>query len=194
MKVEFIGKSFELNDHIKAFVEHKLGRIKRLIKDFEENELEVVITLTSERSKQRDAHTNKVSLYRVDIDIYIKTLPNGTIHAWEEDKDVYAAIDKVIDEVERQVLKLKQRRLEYRRKARQASNELEVYPLEEEKIHIIVEDLKLDKPLSKEDAVIELEENHLTFMPFIDIESGKLCIVYRKRNNHFGIIETNCKP
>lgn len=194
MKVEFIGKSFELNDHIKAFVEHKLGRIKRLIKDFEENELEVVITLSSERSKQRDAHTNKVSLYRVDIDMYIKTLPNGNIHAWEEDKDVYAAIDKVIDEVERQILKLKQRRLEYRRKARQESNELEVYPLEEEKRHIIVEDLNIDKPLSKEDAVIELEENHLTFMPFIDIDSGKLCIVYRKRNNHFGIIETNCKP
>ena len=47
--------------------------------------------------------------------------------------------------------------------------------------------------MSVEDACIELEENGAFFLPFIDIETGKLRILYRKKGGNFGVINTDCK-
>lgn len=192
MQIEFIGKHLEVTDQIKSFVESKLTRFKRLLKETGEDQTEVVITLSSSRAKPAEKNANKTSMFRVDIDIYLKSSGGGTVHAWEEDKDLYAAIDKVMDEVERQLLKLKERRLEYRRKSRETQEE---HIIEEEEVKplIVEEEFVMDKPMSIEDAILELTENHMVFMPFFDIESSKIKIVYRKRGNQFGVIDLNCK-
>ncbi len=193
MQIEFIGKHLEVTEQIKSFAESKLNRFKRLLKETGEDQTEVVITLTSSRAKPAEKNANKTSMFRVDIDIYLKSSGGGTVHAWEEDRDLYAAIDKVMDEVERQLLKLKERRLEHRRKSRETIEEQNIEHEEEIKPFIVEEEFVMDKPMSVEDAILELVENHMVFMPFFDIETSKIKIVYRKRGNQFGVIDLNCK-
>lgn len=193
MQIEFISKHLEITEHIKSFVESKFGRFKRLLKESGEDQTEVVVTMTSSRAKPSAQGINKTSVFRVDVDIYLKSSGGGTVHAWEEDKDLYSAIDKVIDEVERQLLKLKERRLEYRRKNQEILPEKSIEEEEEIKPTIIEEELVLDKPMNIEEAIMELLENNMVFLPFLDIESSKIKIAYRKRGKQFGVIDLNCK-
>ena len=198
MDVEFIGKSIEWTDSMKAFVEGKLERFTRFLKEAEEDQVEVVVTLSTSRAKQKDfAGDSRPTLYRVDVDIYLKTWGGGALHAWDEDIDPFSALDRVMDEIERQLIKLKQRRHELRRKGHKIKEEIlkeEILPHEErEKPLIIEEELVIEKPMSVEDAIFELQSSGIYFLPFVDIDTGTLKIAYRKRGGNFGVINTKCK-
>lgn len=200
MNVEFIGKAVEWTDAMKSFVESKLERFSRLLKEAEEDQVEVVVTLSTSRAKHKDyAGESRPTVFRVDLDIYLKTSGGGVIHAWEEDVDVFSALDKVLDEVERQLIKLKQRRLEQRRIGYKIKEELissitaPSREIEREGPTIVEEELVIDKPMSVEDAIFELQESGVFFLPFVDAKTGELKIAYRKRSGSFGIINTKCK-
>jgi len=198
MNVEFVGKAIQWTDAMKSFVEGKLERFSRLLKEAEEDQVEVVVTLSTSRAKQKDyAGESRPTVYRVDLDLYLKTWGGGVIHAWEEDIDVFSALDKVLDEAERQIIKLKQRRLEQRRRGAKIKEEVinaMIAPSEErEKPQIIEEELVIEKPMSEEDAILELQESGVYFLPFIDAKTGELKIAYRKRGGSFGILNTKCK-
>jgi len=198
MNVEFVGKAIQWTDAMKSFVEGKLERFSRLLKEAEEDQVEVVVTLSTSRAKQKDyAGESRPTVYRVDLDLYLKTWGGGVIHAWEEDIDVFSALDKVLDEAERQIIKLKQRRLEYRRRGAKIKEEVIsaiIAPLEEkERPTVIEEELVIEKPMSEEDAILEIQESGVYFLPFIDAKTGELKIAYRKRGGSFGILNTKCR-
>ncbi len=198
MNIEYRGVDIEITDAMKSYIENKLRRFDRYLKEAGEDQVEVVITVSSVRSRHKDfAGDSKTTIYRVDLDIYLKNLPNGAIHAWEEDVDVFSALDMVLDEVERQLIKLKQRRLVLRRKGAKLKEQMHspqpLPPEEREKPLVVEEELVVDKPMSVEDAMLELEESGAFFMPFVDIGTGKLRIIYRKKGGNFGIINTECK-
>ncbi|WP_029551790.1 ribosome hibernation-promoting factor, HPF/YfiA family [Thermocrinis jamiesonii] len=198
MNIEFVGKAVQWTDAMKSFVESKLERFSRLLKEAEEDQVEVVVTLSASRAKHKEyAGESRPTVYRVDLDLYLKTWGGGVIHAWEEDIDVFSALDKVLDEAERQIIKLKQRRLEQRRRGAKIKEEVinaMIAPSEErEKPQIIEEELVIEKPMSEEDAILELQESGVYFLPFIDAKTGELKIAYRKRGGSFGILNTKCK-
>jgi putative sigma-54 modulation protein len=198
MNLEFIGKGIEWTDAMKGFVEGKLERLSRFLKEAEEDQVEVVVTLSTTRAKQKDfAGDSRPTLYRVDIDMYLKTWGGGSVHAWEEDVDVFSALDRVMDEVERQIIKLKQRRQEIRRRGARLKEEIltaELMPSEERELPpIIEEELVVEKPISLEDAIFELKDTGVYFLPFVDVETGTLKILYRKRGGNLGVINTKCK-
>ncbi len=198
MNIEFIGKGITWTDAMKSFVESKLERFTRFLKEAEEDQVEIVVTISSSRAKQKDVPTDsRPTYYRVDIDIYLKTWGGGTVHAWDEDIDAFSALDKVLDEVERQIIKLKQRRLELRRigaKEKEKQHMAQVFPTEERERPLVVEEeLILEKPMSLEDALLELQTSGIYFLPFLDANTGTLRIIYRKRGGNFGVINTKCK-
>ncbi|SHK29903.1 ribosome hibernation-promoting factor, HPF/YfiA family [Thermocrinis minervae] len=198
MNIEFVGKSVEWTEAMKSFVEGKLQKFSRLLKEADEDQVEVVVTLSTSRAKQKDfAGESRPTIYRVDIDMYLKTWGGGALHAWEEDTDVFSALDKVLDELERQIIKLKQRRHEAKRRGAKIKEEMhmaEVLPSEERERPLVVEEeLIVEKPMSVEDAILELNTTGAYFMPFVDSKTGTLKIIYRKRGGNFGVINTKCK-
>ena len=198
MNIEFRGKDIEFTEAMKSFIEGKLSRFNRYLKEAGEDQIETIVTLSSVRSKHKDfAGESHPTMYRVDLDIYLKTVGGGAIHAWEEDPDVFTALDKVLDEVERQLIKLKQRRLELRRKSAKIKEEMHtpqpLPPEERERPLIVEEELSIEKPMSVEDAIMELKESGAFFIPFVDMETGELRIAYRKKGGNYGIINTKCK-
>jgi len=185
MKFNFVGQDVEITDAIKSYIQKKFQRLERLFKGLISEEIEVHIAIKKERAE-----------YRIEVDIYIQQ-KGEKIHVWDSDPDLYAAVDKVIDELEKKLVKDKEKIKSERREARKEKMQLKT-PTEniepvKERPKVEEEELVVDKPLDIEDAILEMEENHLHFLPFIDIRNNELCILYKKKAGNYGVIRTGCK-
>jgi len=185
MKFNFVGQDVEVTDAIKSYVEKKFSRLERLFKGLLPEEIEVHVAIKKERAE-----------YRVEVDIFVGQ-KGEKIHVWDADPDLYAAIDKVIDEIEKNLVKEKEKIKAERREARKEKMQMkvapEIVPEVQERPKVEEEKLVVDKPMDVEDAIFELEEQHLHFLPFIDIRTGELCILYKKKAGNYGVIRTGCK-
>ena len=105
-------------------------------------------------------------------------------------EDLYAAIDEVIDKLERQVRKSKEK-LNHK-KQRKIIEDFE-YELEDDFIEdeVIVKRKKLDlKPMDEEEAILEMELLGHNFFVYKDSNLDEICIIYKRKNGNYGLIET----
>lgn len=172
MKIKITGKELKITEAINDYVEKKLDRIDKYF-----DEAEADVTLRTEKNAQIAE---------------ICVIANGEkFRAVTEDKDLYASIDKDIDILEGQIRKAKTKKEKMMREGslkdinQNISNEHE----------IVNEILKYGyyeiKPLAQEDAILKLQERPThNFLPFIDIETGKVCVIYKlKDGKNYGIVE-----
>jgi len=184
MKVDYVGKNIQVTDFIRDYTEHKLERLKPYLKeiDIEEDSVNIRVTYSFEKHRHRN---------RIDIDIYFNSPGGGVIHAWEESNDLYSAIDFVIDEVERQIVRLKARRKEEKRRLAKLQEKERRESIKEESIQrakIVFEPMPLEKPMSVEDAMYLLEETGAFFFPFRNSETGEINVLYRRKAGNYGLI------
>ena len=172
MEIKVLGKEIKVTEAIKDYVERKLDRVDKY---FENSSAEV--TIRAEKNEQ--------------IAEVLVTANGEKYRAEAEEKDLYAYIDKVIDILEGQIRKTKTKKEKMMREGslkdinQNISNEHE----------IVNEILKYGyyeiKPLAQEDAILKLQERPThNFLPFIDIETGKVCVIYKlKDGKNYGIVE-----
>lgn len=173
MNIKVTGKDLEVTDAIKAYVEKK---VERLVKYFDD-EFDVVATVKSEK-------TEKVAEIRVSVkgDLYKAV----TAH-----KDLYAAIDKDIDILEGQIRKFKTKKEKMLRDASSmAKEEMQTKTIEIED-EVIKELYYSIRPMGIDDAKLKLQEKpNDKFLAFINIETGKVNVIYRlKDNKNYGLVE-----
>lgn len=163
-------------DNTKSIKEYIESKLDKLDKYFSENDYEASV-LTKKEGR----------LQKIEVTIPTKsfTLRNEAI-----DEDLYAAVDNVIDKLERQIRKNKEK-INNRNNRRviddfDALLEDEFY--EEEKV---VKRKKLElKPIDEEGAIIEMEMLGHNFYVFRDSDTDKICVLYKRKNGNYGIIET----
>lgn len=172
MEIKVLGKEIKVTEAIQDYVERKLDRVDKY---FENSSAEV--TIRAEKNEQ--------------IAEVLVTANGEKYRAEAEEKDLYASIDKVIDILEGQIRKTKTKKEKMMREGslkdinQNISNEHE----------IVNEILKYGyyeiKPLAQEDAILKLQERPThNFLPFIDIETGKVCVIYKlKDGKNYGIVE-----
>ena len=171
MKLDITGIHIEVTDAINDYVERKLGRVDKY---FEEAQAEV--TLKVQKNEQT-------------AEIYV-TANGEKYRAVTEDKDLYAAIDKDIDILEGQIRKTKTKKEKMMREA--SIKALEVEKEEPEIVNEIVKTSYYEiKPISPEDAVLELQEKPThTFLTFINVETGKVNVIHKlKDGKNYGLVE-----
>ena len=174
MKIKITGKELKITEAINDYVEKKLDRIDKYFENAEAD-----VTLRTEKNEQIAE---------------ICVLAGGEKYrAVTEDKDMYASIDKDIDILEGQIRKMKtkkdqQNMTESIRNKEMLRESEPVKELEGEIVKTLYYDIK---PLSPEDAKLKLEEKMQDkFLTFINIETGKVNVIYRLRDNkNFGIVE-----
>ena len=114
----------------------------------------------------------------------------------EEAKDMQLAIDNVIDKIERQIKKHKEKSREHKSNANRAE---EMGGLgagsavfEEEPRLRVVETRKIVlKPMSLEEAIIEMEGTRNRFVIYRDANSENISVVYRRDDGNFALLEAN---
>lgn len=178
------GENVEVTPAIREYVEKKVAKLERY---FSEG-----ITAT--------AHVN-LKVYqdkqtKVEITIPMKDL---TLRAEERHNDMYAAIDLIVDKLERQIRKYKTR---VNRKSREKGGVEALFASFESSKDVVEDDVDSEikivrtkrfdlKPMDQEEAVLQMNMLGHNFFVFTDAETNGTNIVYKRKDGKYGLIETN---
>jgi len=143
-----------------------------------------------------DAHCIvEVEKFRQRAELVLHCGNHIHIEASDVHEDLYAAIDKAVDKAERQIRKYKTRMQDHRpRKAqgRQFNEQVFTQDLHQEgsRAHHVRTEQYRCKPMFVDEAVLQLEVSEgRSFLVFLNADTEKVNVLYRRRNGDFGLIE-----
>jgi len=110
------------------------------------------------------------------------------ITAREESTDMYGSIDKAIDRVKRQLVKFKDQLQEVKERGTPGLEDDERIQEEKERRIVRVETY-FHKPMTAEEAALQLDAIEKSFLVFIDVETDEVAIIYHRRDGDYGLIE-----
>ena len=176
MKITMTGKQIELTEGLKARVEDRFSKLdKYFYKD-----TEAFVTL----SVQRDDQVVEATIHSGSLLLRVE----------EATTDMYTSIDNAIDILERQLRKNKTR-MEKKMKKEYvetvAFDNFEVAADAEEDIKIVRTKKIESKPMSPEEAVLQMELIGHTFFIFTNCDTGEKNVVYRRKKGDYGLIEVD---
>ncbi|MFC0525429.1 ribosome hibernation-promoting factor, HPF/YfiA family [Pontibacillus salicampi] len=182
MKYNIRGENIEVTEALRDYVEKKIGKLGRYFE--EEPSSEVHVNLSVYNDEQQ-------------IEVTIP-MPHLLLRAEEQHVDLYAAIDLVVDKLERQIRKHKTK---VNRKFRTAENAPKYVfaqmeedakradPYNNEDIEI-VRNKRFDlKPMDSEEAVLQMDMLGHSFFVFRNVDTDNTNVVYRRRDGKYGLIE-----
>ena len=174
MKLTIIGRNISVTDGLRNMVEKKLGKLDKFFRQ------DTACTVTL--STQKDMH-------KIEVTIPVK----GTvIRAEQETEDMYQSIDLVVDVIERQIQKYRKKIIDRRQSAlafSEAFLEKEQDKTEDAEIRILrTKQIDL-KPMTPEEACLQMELVGHSFFVFQNGDSGKVNVVYKRKENSYGLIE-----
>ena len=169
MKYTIRGEKLKITKALNDYVIEKLSKIEKY---FTNPNLEAKVLMSSK-------NINK----KIEITIF---LSNYLIRAEEINKDMYAAIDLVTEKLEKQIIK-------YKSKISSKQNKELINSLDEPQEEIKEEIVKVKKvflkPMSKDEAITQMELLSHTFFMFKDSEDLKIKIIYKRRDENYGLLE-----
>jgi len=173
MKYLIRGEKVEVTDSIKEYIQDKFSKLNKYFENPSEIEAKVIVKVKGVEQK---------------IEITIQT-KGYFLRAEESHSDLYAAIDLVLDKIERQCIKYKNK---LKSKNRQNTVEFNDYiDIEEENEEIVKRKKIYLKPMDEEEAIMQMELLGHMFYVFKNIETDSVCVVYKRHTGDYGIIETN---
>ena len=181
MNIIISGKQIDLTDGIKNAIEEKLGRLDFYLHP----STDVRVTVSAKKARQK-------------IEVTMIPISGPIIRAEDIEENLYAAIDVVYDKLNKQLRKYK-KRLQDRHQSIESIrfdtiedlNEND-YSQEEGNLDIVIERTKRFgvKPMSPEEAVLQMDLSEHDFYMFKNAETNDISIVYRRKNGGYGLIES----
>ena len=178
MNVEYLAQHFELTDEIRGYAEKKLEKALKFV----EEPIDTHITLMQEKHR----HIAEIKLSH----------RHGVVQAAEETDDMADAINLAADKIEKQVRRGRKKFLDQRRRK---DREIEqhhwpVEVLDAESLtagsgrRVIKRSALPIKPMSVEEAALQLEGSRSDFVVFKDASSHQVSVLYKRRDTHYGLI------
>ena len=171
------GSKLEVTEAIKAYIEKRIGRLDKYFENPGEMKANVLV------------HPSGVSQV-VEVTI---PAPKVILRAEDRDKDLYTAIDGVVEKLERQIRKNKTKMKHKIHNERFTFMNMDFdITEEEENKNTIIKRKQVDvKPMSEEEAVLQMYLLGHDFFVFKNAEDGHIAVVYKRKDNNYGIIETH---
>lgn len=167
MKMNISGKGMHVSKYLQELVEKKLGKLDRYF----HTDTEAQVTLSVEKTRQI-----------CEVTIPIK---GGVIRAKDVTGDMYASIDGVVAKLEKQIQK-------HRTKLERRLHEGAYHgaePLEAEKPREVVRKKSFAlKPMSMEEAILQMELVDHTFYVYRDAEVDEIHVLYLRDDGDLGLI------
>lgn len=174
MKYIIRSQKMENTDAIKEYIESKLSKLDKYFDDSDNIEATVLTRIIGR---------NQI------IEVTIPT-KHFTLRNEESNEDLYSAIDKIVDKLERQIRKNKEKINSKINKTiiKDFDYDLEDEYEEDEKI-VRRKTLEL-KPIDEDEAIIQMEMLGHSFYVYKDVNTNKVCVLYKRKTGNYGIIET----
>ena len=171
------GSKLEVTEAIKAYIEKRIGRLDKYFENPGEMKANVLV------------HPSGVSQV-VEVTI---PAPKVILRAEDRDKDLYTAIDGVVEKLERQIRKNKTKMKHKIHNERFTFMNMDFdITEEEENKNTIIKRKQVDvKPMGEEEAVLQMDLLGHDFFVFKNAEDGHIAVVYKRKDNNYGIIETH---
>lgn len=187
MKVQLRGHNFELTEANKQYAIDKVSKLERF---FDNEEIAGNVTV---KKFQRS----------IKVEVMISGSNRLRIRAEEVKDDFYAAVDIVIEKLEKQIRKHKTK-IQKHHQVKMVSSD---YFEEEEKLNIhnttldkdkkinsgeIVreKEVEITKPMSLEEAILQFEMLGHNFYVYKDQDTMNVNVLYKRDNGNYGLIKT----
>ena len=172
MKMIISGKNIDVTPGLRSAVEAKLGKLERYFTA----DTEIYVTLSVEKDRQK-----------IEVTIPMK---GNIIRSEQTSSDMYVSIDLVEEVIERQLRKYKNKLIQKEQNVAQFSKGfVDEDTYDEEEISIIRSKKFAMKPMDPEEACVQMELLGHTFFVFRNSETDEVNVVYKRKDNTYGLIE-----
>ena len=178
MQIAVTFRHMESSDAVRSYVEEKLAKVKKYIE--EPIDAQVVLSV------QKKIH------HRAEVTMVAKGL---TMKSTEEKDDMYAAIDLMVDKIERQLKRYKEKLKRHKSNSGSAQRRVEKSVISAPSVdtgtdepEIIRSHSFFVKPMSVEEAVMQMDLLEKDFLVFTDDRSDEMNVVYRRKDGNYGLI------
>ena len=171
MQISVTFKNIDASGPLKAYVSEKLNKFDRYL----HNPAEANVVLSVEKHR----HLAEITIIGDRLTI------NGT----EETEDMYSAIDMVLDKLEKQIKKGKQKQRGRRAAAsRGRSDAAQTHPRDDAAPRVHMENIEY-KPMDTEEALLQMALIDDPFLVFTNARSGRVNVLYRRSDGDYGLIQ-----
>ncbi len=176
MDIQIRGEKIKITEAMHDYVIEKIGKLDKYLENSENVHAHVIVKVKGHEDT-------------VEITIPLKSF---ILRSEETQDDFYAAVDKTIDKLVRQVRKNKTRLMSKQVKPNYDFN-FESIELEEEdkETNKIVKRKTIEvKPMNEEEAILQMELLGHQFYMYKDSETNAPCVVYKRTDGNYGVIES----
>jgi putative sigma-54 modulation protein len=174
MKVHITSRHEKLTEGLKGHIEDKIQKVERYLGKIKEAH----VILNFEKS----VHICEVTLAAKNLKLSAKATS----------RDMYQSIDVAIDRLEKQAHKQKDKRVDRRRVGdgpTGVTHGLILTPIKGDNIQVVRSKKYAVKPMAVEEAALQLASSKDEFLVFYDAETDRTSVVYKRKDNHIGLIE-----
>jgi putative sigma-54 modulation protein len=176
MRFEYTGRHVEVSPAIRRHVE---DHFKKLDHIFNDSTLSTHVIIDVEKNRQ----TGEI----------VVNWRDHTLTAKDTNVDMYMALTRAMAKIEKQALKLKKKIIDRKQSARSTARiapepdgHLEATPRPP---RIIAARRYPVKPMTPEEAALNLSGKTDQFVVFRDADTSRLCVIYRRKDGNYGLIE-----
>lgn len=174
MNINIRGEKLEITDAMKNYAEEKFEKLSKYLDNQESITGSLLFKVNGPKQK-------------LEVTIPLK---NFTLRVEEEGVDFYATIDTALDKLQRQIVKNKTRLESKKIRTKKDFIFEAIEDIEEENENKIVKRKYIElKPMNEEEAILQMELLDHDFYVFKNIDTDKVAVLYRRKNNDYGLIE-----
>lgn len=172
MRYVITGRNIDVTEGLRNAVQEKIGKLEKYFTA----DTEVHVTLSVEKERQK-----------IEVTIPVK---GNIIRSEQVSSDMYVSIDLVEEIIERQLKKYKNKIVEKQQARESFSPEYIDKDYEEDDSIKIIRTKKFGiKPMDPEEACVQMELLGHNFYVFSNSETDEVNVVYKRKNNTYGLIE-----
>lgn len=174
MKFNIRGEKLEVTDSMRNYLEEKLKKVEKYYENPNNVEVRAVLKVVGVNNK---------------VEVTLKT-SSFTLRAEESNIDMYATIDLVVDKLERQIRKNKSKIKSKMNKEQITEFNYFDFEEEEEPSDIVKRKVIELKPMDEDEAILQMELLGHNFFVFKNLNTDTICVIYKRKDNNYGIIDT----
>lgn len=175
MEIIIHGDKIKVTEAMSDYIKEKLQKLDKYLENSENVRANVIV---------------KVKNHNQTLEITIP-LKSFILRSEETKEDFYAAVDKTIDKLERQIRKNKTKLMARQNKPSYDFSFTAFEAEEEKEEKKIVKRKSVEvKPMSEEEAILQMELLGHEFFMFKDADTDNFAVVYKRKDENYGIIES----
>jgi putative sigma-54 modulation protein len=175
MRIDFTGRQMEVTPDLRQYTEERLQKFSRLLQD----RWHTHVILTAQKHRRIAEITLKVR--------------DHVLVGIAETADARDSINGALDKIRRQAVRLIERRRTQKRRPKPATavllNVLQSSRTDHEVRQILETEKIAIKPLTVEEAVVDMDLKHRGVVVFRNLESERVNVLYRREDGNLGLIE-----